>query len=60
MPLNKGLLQGKCVVVLGASRGVGREIVRRVEAKVVSENYANIKNKCRVSPGANDRGKYGT
>ena len=23
--------------------------------KVVSENYANIKNKCRVSPGANER-----
>ena len=33
MPLNKGLLQGKCVVVLGASRGVGREIVRRAAAE---------------------------
>ena len=33
MPLNKGLLQGKCVVVLGASRGVGREILRRAAAE---------------------------
>jgi NAD(P)-dependent dehydrogenase (short-subunit alcohol dehydrogenase family) len=33
MPLNKGLLLGKYVVVLGASRGVGREIVRRAAAE---------------------------
>jgi NAD(P)-dependent dehydrogenase (short-subunit alcohol dehydrogenase family) len=33
MPPDKGLLQGKCVVVLGASRGVGREIVRRAAAE---------------------------
>ena len=33
MPLNKGLLQGKCVAVLGASRDVRREIVRRAAAE---------------------------
>jgi NAD(P)-dependent dehydrogenase (short-subunit alcohol dehydrogenase family) len=33
MPLDKGLLQGKRVAVLGASRGVGREIVQRASAE---------------------------
>lgn len=33
MPLDNGLMQGKRVVVLGASRGVGREIVRRSAAE---------------------------
>jgi NAD(P)-dependent dehydrogenase (short-subunit alcohol dehydrogenase family) len=39
MPLNKGMLQGKRVIVLGASRGVGREIVQRASdegAKVLA------------------------
>src|SRR3954454_5361300 len=33
MPLDKGLLWGKRVVVLGASRGIGREIVQRASAE---------------------------
>ena len=33
MPPENGLLQGKRVVVLGASRGVGREIVQRASAE---------------------------
>ena len=33
MSSENGLLRGKRVVVLGASRGVGREIVRRASAE---------------------------
>ena len=33
MPPENGLLQGKRVVVLGASRGIGREIVQRASAE---------------------------